>query len=414
MPLPSSDTAPIEDRSVTKSDVLELLNDETPAETIDIEADKTDDEDTTPHREKSKPEEIELTEEEEKPEEELAEKFTKDSDDLDLITPARRQDILKKYPTLFKDFPHLEKAYYRDQAYNELFSTPEEAKQVVQNIKAYEQLSNEVVGKGSTKEILRTVKQNNPQAFGKIVDNYLGALREVDETAFYHVFSNTIKSTAAAMAQEAQRLGNEDLLGAARLMYQYVMGTTDYTPPTSFNKDQKPQQSEEQNEIQQERLQYFTERFESTQSDLQSRVDGVLKNTIDQNIDPKESMTPYVKKVAVKEVLDNVQKDIDNDPQFRRLLDRLWEKAAEEKFSKTSVERIRSAYLSKAKTLLPTHIKKSRNEALRGLGKRVREEYDDSEETTTRVSTAPKTRSSSNRNENPSKGKATLDFLNED
>lgn len=422
MPLPSSDTAPIEDGSLTKSDVLDLLNDETPdtkRETIDIEPDETIDEDTTPHRGKTKSgepksdEKIELAEEDEEPEEQVAKKFTEGESDLDLITPARRQDILKKYPTLFKDFPHLEKAYYRDQAYNELFSTPEEAREVVQNIKSYEQFSNKVF-QGSTAEVLSTVKQNNPQAFGKIVDNYLVTLKNVDERAFYHVIGNTIKSTAASMAQEAQRIGNDDLLSAARLMYQYVMGTTDYTPPTSFNKNQAPERSEEQNEIQNERMQYFQERFESTQSDLQSRVDGVLKNTIDQNIDPKESMTPYVKRVAVKEVLDNVQKEIDSDPQFRKLLDRLWEKAAEDKFSKTSVEKIRSAYLSKAKTLLPANIKKSRNEALRGLGKRVREEYDDSEETTTRVSTAPKTRSSSNRNENPSKGKATLDFLNED
>jgi hypothetical protein len=41
------------------------------------------------------------------------------------------------------------------------------------------------------------------------------------------------------------------------------------------------------------------------------------------------------------------------------------------------MDRIKSAYLSKAKTLLPSIIRKSRNEALRGLGKRVRDDDDD-------------------------------------
>lgn len=428
MPLPSSDDRPIEDRSISRGEVYDLLNDETPVEqskeTIDIEPteDESTDKDTTPPKRESKPEgdeteEIKLEEEKEdtESEEEKVEKYSKESDDLDIIAPVRRQEILKKYPQLFKDFPQLEKSYYRDQAYNELFSTPEEAREVVQNYKAYENFSNKVFN-GSTGEILATVKQNNPQAFGKIVDNYLTVLREVDDKAFYHVITNTVKSTAAAMVQEAERINNEDLLNAARTMYQYVMGTAQYTPPTNYMK-QNPQQEEAQSEIQAERMQYFTERFETAQGDLQSRVDGVLKNTIDQNIDPRNSMTPYVKRVAVNEVMENVQKSIDNDPQFRRLLDRLWEKAAEQRFSKVSLEKIRSAYLSKAKTLLPENIKKSRNEALRGLGKRVREESEETEETTSttsnRATTAPKTRSSSNRNENPSKGKSTYEFLNE-
>ena len=39
------------------------------------------------------------------------------------------------------------------------------------------------------------------------------------------------------------------------------------------------------------------------------------------------------------------------------------------KFDKESTDRIKSAYLSKAKTLLPSVIKKARNDALRGLGR---------------------------------------------
>ena len=35
--------------------------------------------------------------------------------------------------------------------------------------------------------------------------------------------------------------------------------------------------------------------FESVKDDLQSRADNVLKATIDGNIDPRESMTDYVK-----------------------------------------------------------------------------------------------------------------------
>jgi hypothetical protein len=62
-------------------------------------------------------------------------------------------------------------------------------------------------------------------------------------------------------------------------------------------------------------------------------------------------------------------------------MDRLWEKAFESGFDTESVERIRKAYVSKAKTLLPSVIKKARNEALRGLGKRVKEEQQEEDDT---------------------------------
>jgi uncharacterized phosphosugar-binding protein len=52
---------------------------------------------------------------------------------------------------------------------------------------------------------------------------------------------------------------------------------------------------------------------------------------------------------------------------------RLWEKAEQEQFSKGSIEKIHKTYIAKAKTVLPDAIKKSRNDALKGLGKRIAE-----------------------------------------
>ncbi len=404
----------------SRDSILDLLNDESTDETLDI-ADKkvppkvTKDEEKAPEEEseeETKEEPIKLAGESGETEEEQPEI---DEDKLDLIAPARRQEILKKYPQLFKDFPHLEKAYYRDQQYNEMFSTPEDAKQVIDVANQYNYYS-EQLAKGDTTSVLKTVKENDPQAYGKIVDNYLLTLKNVDEKAFFHVVGNTIKSTVAAMANTAQQNNDEELLTAARALYKFVNGNTNYTPPQPYSKPDNPQETEEVNRLTRDRLEFFQQQLDTVQTDLQSRVDGVLKNTIDQNMDPRGSMTNYVKKVAVNEAMTNVQKAIDTDSQFRRVLDRLWEKAAEDRFSKASIEKIRSAYLSKAKTLLPDSIKKSRNEALRGLGKRVKDDTDDNSDNSnkTKRTTAPQTLRSSIGKDNPSKGKRTIDFFNED
>jgi len=397
----------LESNQLGKDDILDIITEDTP-EIIEEEPSKKEPKKEPEKIEEKKEEEIKLVSDEEEEQEEPS----YDEEEIDIIAPARRKDILKKYPTIFKDFPHLEKAYFRDQRYNELFGTPEEAEKVIETAKSFDGFANQLM-KGNTQQVLTTIRNENPEAFAKIVDNYLTTLREVDDRAFSHVISNTIKSTVALMVQEANRSQNEDLLQAARLLHQFVTGTTEWQGMTPYGRQKPKEEQQEENELNQEKAQFFYERFETVQSDLQSRVDGVLRNTIDQNMDPRSSMTPYVKRVAVNEAFENTQKAIRADPQFVRLLDRLWEKAAEDKFSKSSVERIRSAYLSKAKSLLSAQIKKSRIEALKGLGKRVREESDNSNESKRESATSPELLRDSKKG-NPSKGKSTLAFLNED
>jgi hypothetical protein len=413
--MPQSSDGPIENRDLGVSGIVDLLDEEIP-ETIPLEkpAKEPETEETTEETEETEKEpEIKLADEDDDEEKEP----DINEEELEIIAPAKRSEILKAFPDLFKKFPHLEKAYYRDQKYSELFGTPQDAEQVIETAKTFNQFSDNLL-KGNTENVLKSVREQSPEAFGKIVDNYLTTLKEVDERAFYHVMQNTLKSTVAAMVSEASRSNNEDLLAAARLLHQFATGTTEWKNPEPFSKTKPKEDVEQENELAKERMQFFQERFETVQGELQSRVDGVLKNTIDQNMDPKGSMTSYVKRVAVNEAMQTVQKQISTDSQFRRLLDRLWEKAAEEKFSKQSTEKIRSAYLAKAKSLLPNAIKQSRNEALRGLGKRVREETDETSParntTAKRESPTPQTLRGSNSRENASKGKSTFEFLNED
>jgi hypothetical protein len=93
-----------------------------------------------------------------------------------------------------------------------------------------------------------------------------------------------------------------------------------------------------------------------------------VKSIIDKNLDPKESMNDWQKQKALRDCADNLAQQIDKDTRFRSILDKLWEKAAEVNFNQESLDKIRSAYLSKAKGLLPDIIRKTRNEALKGRG----------------------------------------------
>ena len=295
---------------------------------------------------------------------------------LELVTPVRRREILAKYPSLFKDFPYLEKAYYREQQFTEVFPTIPDAKQALAKSQTLDRFEQELVGGGNTETILKAVREENPKAFFKIVDNYLPTLAKVDEKAYLHVIGNLTKHTIYSMVQEARKSNNEVLQSAAQILNQFAFGTSSFSPPQNLT---PPKSEDNQNTaVEQRERAFVNQQFNTTVNDLNTRVNNTLQNTIEANIDPKQSMTDFVRRHASTEALEELNKLIGQDTRFKTLADRLWEKCLEENFSKTSVDRIKSAYLSKSKTLLPSVIKKARNEALRGMGKRTSDNYDES------------------------------------
>ena len=298
-----------------------------------------------------------------------------DEEKLELMTPVRRREILKKYPTLFKDFPYLERAYYRDQQFTEILPTLQDAKAAVEKASAFDNFERHLLD-GNIGVVFDAMKHEDTASFHKIVDDLLPSLLKTDAEAYYHVVSGVVKDTIVTMVKEARAMGEQGtpLQNAAHILNQFVFGSNQFTPHRKLSKQVAPEDATKENELAQERESILRNQYDSVHSDLQTRADNVLKATIDQHIDPKQSMTDYVRKHASNEAFRTLEDLMSKDTRFRAILDKLWERSFESKFSKESTDRIKSAYLAKAKTLLPTVIKKARNEALRGLGKQVRDD----------------------------------------
>ncbi len=330
---------------------------------------------------------------------------------LELVTPVRRREILKKYPELFKDFPYLEKAYYREQQFTEILPTIEDAKTAVAKSETLDRFEADLVS-GKTDTILSAIKEENPGSFHKIVDDYLPALGRVDQQAYLHVIGNVIKHAIVGMVQESNRTSNETLKSAAQILNQYTFGSSKFDPPTNLAKpetegDKKP------DELETRKQEFVRQQFETSRTDLNTRLNNSLKSTIEANIDPKDSMTDYVKRNAVREANEQLGTLLEQDGRFKVIIDRLWENAFKHNFSKDSTDKIRSAYLSKAKTLLPSVIKKARIDALKGMGKRVSESTDSSDDSP-KAKSQPRDKSDTKKSGEVPKGMRSIDFLMQD
>jgi hypothetical protein len=416
--------------SSDKDDVINFLGDEDPTEKdepLDLtppkkeKAEKTDEEsdesdDTTDDAEDEDADGEEPEDDEAELEDLLEETEEPDAEKLELTTPVRRKEILKKYPNLFKDFPYLEKAYYREQQFTEIVPTLEDAREAVRSKQTLDRFEQELMG-GNVQTIFKAVKDEDPNSFYRIVDNLLPMLASVDEAAYHHLLGNNIKHTITAMVQEARRSNNEVLLSAAQILNQFTFGTSDFVPPSKLSKEAEKQDDPKENQLSQREKEFTQRQFTIAKESLNTRLNNTLKATIEAHIDPRGSMGEFVKKAAIRQVTEELNNLISKDSRFRVITDKLWAAAHKANYDKESMDRIRSAYLSKSKTLLAPVIKKARNEALKGMGKRVRETVDETEETTSptkksRSTERPRSDNSGKKSGGIPAGMSSLDFLN--
>lgn len=349
-----------------------------------------------PAKEEEKEDELEL-EEEEVPEDKL------DS----IITPPKRKEILAAYPDLFKKFPYLESAFYREQQFTEIYPTLDEAKETKERVQVLEKFEEQLFS-GKADTVLQSVKEADPEAFGRVVDNLLPDLAKIDNNAYLHLVANMGKQTIMAMMGEAQRSENEQLKAAATILHQFLFGNTQWAAPTTYGKPQT--EDSDTKKLQDERAQLIQDRFEGARSDLETRTDNRIKSTIAQNIDPKNQMSSYVKSKAIDDCMAELNSQIESDTRFRKVLDSLWEKAFDSNFSRASVDEIQKAIISKARALLPETIRSTRGKAI-GTGRRSNAEEEKKGPVKGR-STSPST-NNSGKLEIP-KGMSTKDFLMQD
>ena len=330
---------------------------------------------------------------------------------LELMTPVRRREILKKYPDLFKEFPYLERAYYREQQFTEILSTIEDAKEAAESHKVLQRYTEDMVEKGNINNVLKMIKDSNPETYAQVVDGYMEHLRTVDPAAHTHVQSNIVKNIILGMVDTAKSDGDDDLRTAALLLNKWAFGSAKFTPPEKMAKETKPEDKSKEAEISEKEKAFNKRITDNAMQGVSTRVNNSIKSAIENNIDPQKAMTDYVRKNAARDALEKINELIDRDTRFQTIVNKLWDKAAKSNFSDESLAEVRRAFLSKAKSLLEPVLKSSRNQALKGMGKRPKE---DVEEDTDKPETPRRERVEKSSERRPSSGdkdRAKLDSL---
>lgn len=329
-----------------------LLGDETDKDIEDTEDKDTKDDD----KDDDKTDDLE-DDDLEKDEDKEDDKDDKEEDKKEELTSRPSyKDIKAKYPTIFKDFPELKQVYFREQAYSEVFTTVDEAKQAASTAESYGQLRDTVI-KGDAKTLITQLNEVDKKGFSKFTENILPAIREVDEKAYYAITSPIIAKLLREVLSEGKSAGGDtgiNIQKAAKVVHKVIFGG-DYTDidkefktESKTDKEDSDETKELKKKVEESEQKDYTRLF----TEVSKEFDTKLEAEIDKRV-PKEGMSEGIRKLIIKEIRDKIDRSMGADESHVSRMNALWKKEQRNGFSGANKDSIITTALSRAKSLVP-------------------------------------------------------------
>jgi len=263
-------------------------------------------------------------------------------------------DIKEAFPDLFKKFPVLRDVLFREKAFNELFSSIEDARTAQDDSVALQEARQSIFNDDGS-GFLAAVKKTDEAALLKFASNIMPALYKVDEKAHWAAANPLMENMVKAFAESAP--GNEDTKKAALLMAKFLFGN-DAQDILDGKKSYVPRAAESKTDP--ERVKFESDRLKAFTGDISSDIKGQVKSVIlskDKNgslrLDPEGVFSRWMVDTLVEKINKEVDDQMGADREHLRYMDSLWSKAKKDGYTSDWKSRITSAYLARARQLVP-------------------------------------------------------------
>lgn len=330
-----------------KSD-LDLL---TPEEETDneeqVEEEETTEEDNTDTDEEVKEDEEEPVKEEK-----------------EVLTKASYSAVKEKYPELFKDFPELKKAFFREQEFSKVFPTVESAQEAANSQVNFENLRDLVLS-GNATEFLNEVASTDKDALDNLANNFLPGLRSVNKDLYITVTTPIIQNILKHVLDTGIRDKNVNIQNAAKLAYHTIFGTMEVAGAS----DKSAEPSAREKKFIAEKTEFETGKFNSLSQTIANEAHADLSKEIEKGLDPNKVLTPGMKKMLVERITNEIHATLGKDDIHRAKMGNLWKREKNNGFSGALKDSIKTAFLSRAIAIMPGIRQKIRTEVL-GVAKK--------------------------------------------
>lgn len=347
-----------------KIPTIDLESDESEQSDMDILNSTDDKVDDKVDDKEGKEDEIIDTEKEELSTEEVDEIEKDEKEELPetKLRPSIKT-MVSEFPELekaFKKYPQLRDAYFREGKFSQVYSSLEDAVEASEKASALDEIT-DLIYSGSSEELLEGIGKDTPEGLKKFVSNFLPTLSKMNNDLFYEatipVVNNVIRNLYASGAKNK----DNNLMSAAKIMANFLHGS--YDIPESETKVD-PGIAAERKKLDDEKSKLETEKYNEFDDSLNDRSRKLMTKVITEGLDPNNSLSDFTRSKIIDEVIERVGKELSSDKQHMTNITKLWKLARTERFSNKSADRILTAFLSRAKQLIPEIRSKVKNEAI--------------------------------------------------
>lgn len=293
-------------------------------------------------------------------ESDVDEEFT--GDEVGDYSPVPKAELLKAYPDIFKKFPQIQNTFNREEKFTELFPTVEDAQTAQDYQEAFHNFENHIAS-GDPTHLLDSIKKMNPETFGRFTGNFMDTLYKVDREQFNSVLSPITKRLVRHIFAEGIRSKNENLVNSAQHFSDYLFGTEVEKIPQ--DRKEETRKNPEQEKFEKERQEHEERAYGSSLQEVGSYVDRKL-DTYLSNIDPNNKLSAYAKKNLVRDIKEEIGSALRKETPLQRTLGNLWGRGKKVGYSPEIKKRIGDLYISRAKQVAPTIVKRLVKEAIGG------------------------------------------------
>lgn len=309
--------------------------------------DKVDDIDDADEGDDAEVDELDDEEEsEEKGDEDEEEEEGKKKDDEEGDTDVTVQSLKKAYPDILKKFPDLRNVIYRENAFRQLFPSVKAAEEINGRSEDLAVIEAHLIQDGDAKWFAEVMKARGGENYKKFYKRVIPALFETDRELYREVTQPILQLALHAALSEGKKSGDKNQVIAAKLMSKFLFNTDEISLPDSDDPDLRVQERvnrEREEWLTEVSREAVTEIYEaSRESLLVDAAEGLPKN-----------LTKWQREKLVEDIADKVDALIQQDPSAVQNLKSLFARARQSRYSRESKARIKSAYLARAKNLLP-------------------------------------------------------------
>jgi hypothetical protein len=301
----------------------------------------------------------EETDESKDEEEELEEEFLSD-EEQEIEDVVRKEtpeynDIKKKYPKFFKEFPGMRHTLFRMKAIDRIFPTVEEARSVAEKHDDLIQLEAAVLG-GESDKVIRGLKNISPDAMEKFAEQVLPALFAEARPVHDRITSNVLSAALRTAQRQARSSGNKNLYNAVGHISQFLFGKD--VPPEATRKESSPEIEAQKKALDDREQQMYDNQAKGFQADVLSTSERLLRKALTKGLDPNNALPDFVKESIVNAAVDRIGQAMDKDEAHLKVINDLWARAQKTGFSKEAKSKLIAAWIGRAKPLVgPTRRK---------------------------------------------------------